>query len=57
MNCILAYLLHNWKVVYRDKWDLSDWNDVWLRLNSNELDHSGKKLHESRDDFQYFLWI
>lgn len=46
MNCILAYLLHNWKVVYKDKWDLSDWNDVWLCLNMNsyELDHSGKKL-------------
>lgn len=46
MNCILVYLLYNWKVVYKDKWDLSDWNDVWLCLNMNsyEFDYSGKKF-------------
>lgn len=37
-------MLYNWKVVYKDKWDLSDWNDVWLCLNSYEFDYSGKKI-------------
>lgn len=37
-------MLYNWKVVYKDKWDLSDWNDVWLSWNSYEFDYSGEKI-------------